>query len=689
MKARAAVVSAVAIGSIAAVALLRRAPPADEPPPRPSVLLVTIDTLRADRVGAYGGSAGLTPRLDALAREGVVFEEALASVPLTLPSHATILSGLEPPHHGVRDNGTYVFPETRETLATRLSAAGYATGAFVAAYVLDRRFGLARGFARYDDAIERRQEGASVLESERRGEAVVAAAEEWLGEKGGPFFAWVHLYDPHAPYDPPPPYREKHAGALYDGEVAYTDACVGRLLDAARRRAGAGLVVAVLADHGESLGEHGERTHGFFVYQSTLRIPLIVAGPGVPAGTRVPGIARTADVTPTLLRLLGMEPPPAIDGVDLLAPGRPRESYAETYYPRSLGWSPLHSYRVGSLKLIDAPRPELFDLSTDPHEQRDRAGADPAQVARLREALARARQGETSGARAASDPEVAERLRALGYVTAGAAPAAPENTLADPKDRIERWQRFEEGTWAEGRGDLASALAHFRQLVRDEPGNATFRRSLAAALRKSGKAREAAAALGPLETLAPDDPLAWHEAAVSLAEAGKLDEAIRAERRAVVLGPALPEPHNHLGILLARAGQVPASLEAFMVATRLDPNNARAWNNQANALRALGQSARAKDAYQTAARLAPHDPDPRNGLGVLAVESGDLEGAAALFREILAANPALHESRMNLAVVYVRLNRVADARGELRAILATRPDPATAARAQAFLRDLS
>jgi arylsulfatase A-like enzyme len=677
----------VAFAAGLAVTWLERTPPPEAA--RPSVLLVTIDTLRADRVGAYGGPAGLTPTLDALANQGTVFEEAVASVPLTLPSHSTILSGLEPPHHGVRDNGTYVFPTDRATVATRLKAAGYATGAFVAAYVLDRRFGLARGFDRYDDAIERRQEGASVLESERRGETVAAAAEEWLGAQSGPFFAWVHLYDPHAPYDPPSPFREKHAAALYDGEVAYADACVGRLLEAARKRAGANLVVAVLADHGESLGEHGERTHGFFVYQSTLRIPLIVAGPGVPAGTRAPGVARTADVTPTILRLLGMDPLAPIDGVDLLAPGRPRESYAETWYPRSLGWSALHSYRVGTLKLIDAPRPELYDLSADPNEQHDRAGADPAQVARLRDALARARQGETKGERNASDPEVAERLRALGYVTAQPGAAPPENTLADPKDRIERWQRFEEGTWAEARGDLASAVTHFRALVAEEPENATFRRSLAAALRKSGQARAAADALAGLERLAPDDPLAWHEAAVSLAHAGKREEAIRAERRAIALGPDLPELHNHLGILLAGAGDVPASLDEFAAATRLDPNNARAWNNQANALRSLGQNARAAEAYRTAARLDPRDPDPRNGLGVLAVESGDLEGAGALFREILAANPALHESRINLAVVYVRQNRLADARAELRAILAARPDRATAARAAAFLRDIS
>ena len=224
----------------AGAASSRRAWPAPPPAaPRPSVLLVTIDTLRADRVGRLRRDRGAARRTSTRSpREGVVFEEALASVPLTLPSHATILSGLEPPHHGVRDNGTYVFPRGPETLATRLQAAATRRARSWPRTCWTGASASPAASTHYDDAIERRQEGASVLESERRGEAVVAAAEEWLGAQGGPFFAWVHLYDPHAPYDPPPPFREKHAGALYDGEVAYADACVGRLLEAARRRGG-------------------------------------------------------------------------------------------------------------------------------------------------------------------------------------------------------------------------------------------------------------------------------------------------------------------------------------------------------------------------------------------------------------------------------------------------------------------
>ena len=235
MKGRVLVVALVAVAALVALRLWRRAPAAR---PQPSVLLVTIDTLRADRVAAYGGDASLTPNMNALAGQGAVFEEALASVPLTLPSHATILSGLEPPHHGVHDNGTYVFPGDRETLATLLKARGYATAAFIGAYVLDRRFGLARGFDVYDDAIERRDTGGSVLESERRGDVVVAAAQAWIERQGGPFFAWVHLYDPHAPYDPPSPHRERLAARPYDGEVAFADECFGRLVNAARRQGG-------------------------------------------------------------------------------------------------------------------------------------------------------------------------------------------------------------------------------------------------------------------------------------------------------------------------------------------------------------------------------------------------------------------------------------------------------------------
>jgi arylsulfatase A-like enzyme/Tfp pilus assembly protein PilF len=659
-------------------------------PPAPAVtgvLLVTIDTLRADHVGAYGARTGATPNLDALAARGTLFEEALTSAPLTLPAHATLLSGLEPPHHGVRDNGRAVFLADRPTVATVLKDRGWATGAFVAAYVLDRRFGLGRGFDVYDDRIERRRTGASVLESERSCEEVVAAAEGWLAQQTRPFFAWLHFYEPHAPYEPRPPFRDQQPGRPYDGEIAAADACLGRVAKAAEARAGNGLLAVVAGDHGEALGDHGELTHGFFVYQATLRVPLVIAGPRVAAARRG-GLARAVDVAPTILALLDARPPAGLDGVDLFAQPSPREAYAETLYPETLGWSGLRSFRSGTLKYIGAPKPELYDLAADPGETHNLVSDRAAEATRLARALEALRATERAAPASVNDPAVAEKLRALGYVAGQAASPAGNGPRMDPKDVLPLWLSFERAIWADARGDHAAAVTALQDLVRREPANPAFRQSLAAALRSAGRSRDAAAALGSLEEIAAGDPVAWHERAIALDAAGDRAEAARAERRAIALDPSLPEPHNHLGTLLARQGNVAAALTEFETAASLDPNNAEAWNNRANALRELKRSTDAAESYRTAMRLAPSDAGPRNGLGVLLVESGDLAGAAALFREALALDPAYDEARLNLAVAEASSGHHAEARALLAELLRRRPAPALAARAAALLRDL-
>ena len=654
-----------------------------------SVLLVTLDTLRADRAGAWGGPAGLTPALDALAARGLVFEEALASVPLTLPSHATLFTGLEAPRHGVHDNGTYVVPADVETLATRLDAAGYETGAFVGAYVLDRRFGLARGFDQYDDRIARNERGPSVLESERRCGEVVDAAAAWLQARPGRVFAWAHLYDAHAPYDPPPPHREAHAGRPYDGEVAYVDACVGRLVEAMRAGRGEPLV-AVVGDHGESLGEHGELTHGFFVYQSTLRIPFLLAGPGVPKGERRKGIARTADLLPTLLARLGLPLPAGLDGSDLLASGASRrEAYAESHYPATFGWSSLRSFRIGELKLIDAPRPELFDVAADPREERDLASLRPEAVERLRQALRAVRERARPPSAATLDRASEERLRALGYV-ASAAPKGDADAAGrpDPKDRLAFYRAFEEAVWAETRGDARAAIAGLERLVREEPGTASFRRSLASALRREGRLVDAVSALG-LPGRERDDAVAWHERAVALGQAGRVKDAEESEREALSLNPLLPEPHNHMGVLLARQGRAQAALAHFETAASLDPNNARAWNNRANALLALGRRDEARAAYEHATALAPRDPDPLNGLGTLAVEDGRADAAATLFRRALELAPDMADARLNLAVALAQSGQRVEALAEIDRLLAANNDREIASRAARLRQDLA
>jgi choline-sulfatase len=685
---------AAALLALAAAAYLgwARAPLSDRRP-RPSVLLVTLDTLRADRVGAWGGPPGLTPVLDALAARGLVFEEAQSSVPLTLPSHATLLTGLEPPRHGVRDNGRYVLPADLETIATRLEAAGYETGAFVGAYVLDRRFGLARGFDVYDDRITRNETGASVLESQRRGGEVVEAASAWIAQRRVPFFVWAHLYDAHAPYEAPSPFREAHLAEPYDGEVAYVDACVGRLLEAVRaagRAQGGGEpLVAVVADHGESLGEHGELTHGFFVYQSTLRVPFVLAGPGLPAGERRAGLARTTDLLPTVLGALGLPIPGGLDGIDRLRKPSPRESYAETLYPLTFGWAPLHSFRAEGFKLIDAPRPELYDLASDPRETHDLSRERPEIVERLRRALQGLAARARSSVESAPDAATQERLRSLGYAAAaGPSTAEAPEGRPDPKDRLELYRAFEEALWAGARGERAGAIDALQRLVSREPDNGFFRRSLAVALGRAGRRSDAVAALGR-PGLGARDADAWHERALALASAGDAKQAELSERTALALDTAFAEPHKHLGILLARRGQLAEALAHFEQATALDPNDAKVWNNRANALRGLDRSGEAAESYRRAAELAPTDPDPLNGLGTLAVQAGRLQEAVALFRRALMLSPGLAELRLNLAVALIQTGQRDEALREIDTLLKMPLEGGIAAKARELRRELA
>jgi Flp pilus assembly protein TadD len=434
------------------------------------------------------------------------------------------------------------------------------------------------------------------------------------------------------------------------------------------------------------LGEHGERTHGFFVYESTLRVPLVMAGTGLPRGVRRPGLVRGCDLVPTLLAHLGLPVPDGLDGRDVLNGPAGREAYAETLYPRSLGLAPLHALRVGPLKLIAAPRPELYDLSSDPAEAHD-LSSDAPRRASLERAL-QALLERQSDSVAPGSPEVEERLRALGYV-ASAPAAAPTETAVDPQDGLALWQRVEKAVAAEARGEAAGAIAELQAAVAAAPGNAALRRLLAGALRRSRDARAAAQVLSDADALQSRDAVAWHERALSLAELGRTDDARRAEEHALALNPTLPEPRNHLGVLLARLGDAPAALAAFERALELDPNNARAWNNRANVLRDLGRPGEARTAYARAMELAPRDPDPRNGLGVLAVQTGDAAGAERLFREVPGLDPGYDEARLNLAVALVKQGRLDDARLALQELLRRQPEPTLAGRARGLAADLA
>ncbi|HTD53141.1 MAG TPA: sulfatase, partial [Thermoanaerobaculia bacterium] len=472
-----------------------------------NLLLVTLDTVRADHLGAYGYPSAETPALDHLAKQGLRFDHAGSAVPLTLPSHATILSGLTPPHHGLRNNAAGRFPTDRETLATRLSGAGYRTGAFVGSFVLDHRFGLDRGFDVYDDEIERDPSASDSggLEAERPGSLVVDRALSWLekttDEKAGrPFFAWVHLYDAHAPYTPPEPYRTRHKDALYDGEIASVDAQVGRLLEfLEKKKLAASTLVAVAADHGESLGEHGELTHGVLLYEPTMRVPLLLRATGtLPAGKVIEAPVALTDLAPTLLGLLEVKPSggkgdAATDGRDLSAALRTgaepalSDLYAETEYPRIFGWSGLYAIRRGKLKYIAAPRAELYDLSRDPGESANLLDARARRTdldVRLSRLQENARTPEAAAGR--SDEAVA-KLASLGYIGGNPnAVAGDPKALRDPKDMIRSFHQFELGHAALLAGHLDEAAALLGRIVAADPGNSVFRDMLAKTYRRKG-----------------------------------------------------------------------------------------------------------------------------------------------------------------------------------------------------------
>jgi choline-sulfatase len=592
-----------------------------------NVVLITIDTLRADRLGAYGYARAQTPVLDALAHGGATFERAFAAAPVTLPSHATLLSGRYPPGHGSRDNGMRVSADA-PTLATALKARGAQTAAFVAAFPLDHQFGLNRGFDVYGDRIPRAADGR--LENERPASQVVDDAIAWLRQIGaaspappapsnppasppGPpalpaFFLWVHLFEPHAPYGNPSSGRP--VADRYDEEVATVDREVGRLL-AALGPVKAETIVVAAGDHGEAFGEHGEYAHSIFVYDTTLRVPLIVSGPGVRAGLRIAGAVTLADVPPTVMRLVGGTMPD-VDGVDLsaaLGSGAvpSRELYAESFAPLvEFGWAPLRSVRSGKWKFIAAPKPELFDLDNDPAEATNLAASQPSVVRDLD-----ARVGRYSGVEmpsaAAVAAEAADRLRALGY-SAGST-RHPQSGLGrpDPKDRRELAARIAQVTSGELTGTaLVSAL---EGIVREDPANGQAQLRLAYARLQAGDCAKAEPAFHAAAGAGLPSADVYIGLATCLGRRRDLAGAERALNEARRLEPDNPTVTANLGLLHAEKGDLPAAIQALKAALDIDPNLHEARFNLAIAYAKAGRSREAAtSARELLARLPPNAP---------------------------------------------------------------------------------
>ncbi len=643
---------------------------------KPNVLLITVDTLRADHLGVYGYDRVETPNIDRLARNGTRFERAIAHAPLTLPSHVSILTGTLPPTHGVRNNG-FRFPDTGPpTLAEILKKAGYRTGAFIGAFPLDSRFGLGRGFEVYDDLYGTRNASRDLTFVERKADDVNAKALTWIeSRRGERFFAWVHYFDPHAPYEPPPPYASAYRGHEYDGEIAYTDAAIGRLLGRLGDWGLTGRTLIVLTgDHGESLGEHEEATHGIFVYDATLRVPLVFAGAGsVPAGKVVSRPVGSVDIVPTVLAILGILPPPSVQGVSLLPLMRSeaQTTGGEAYIESLSGWldrrwAPLQGIRSSEWKFIEAPQPELYDLKSDPGELKNVISAHPNEAKRLRATLQKILRAGPSPAAAkattpaAMSPETRDKLRALGYL-AGRTAAASAGSPPDPKMMMALDSRFNAAVLASEAGQLEAADLAFRDVLDKQPDFVQAYEYGAYNLYKMGRLDEAVALLRKGLSLDLATAPLLSRLGLYEQEAGRLEASVAALEQALSLEANDAEAHNDLGVSLFKQGALERAAAEFERTIALSPDNAMAFNNLGNVRLALKDYDAAAAAYRTAVVLDPGLAAAHNGWGAAVYRAGAADEALVHWEKAVELDARMPDALYNLGRGYLRRDRKKDA----------------------------
>jgi arylsulfatase A-like enzyme/tetratricopeptide (TPR) repeat protein len=642
-----------------------------------NVLLITVDTLRADALGAYGHDGAETPRMDRLAAGGVRFDFAHAHNVVTLPSHANILSGRYPFEHGVRENSGFRFPPGVETLATLLGSQGYRTAAFVSAFPLDSRFGLDRGFEVYDDRLGDFEAKPDFQMQERPAAKTVAAAIEWRDATPGPKLCWLHLYEPHAPYQPPSSWR----GRPYDGEVAATDRALAPLLDPILASGAASDTLVVLtSDHGEGLGEHGEATHGIFAYESTLRVPLVLHHPRLFSPRVVGESVRHVDLLPTILDALALPVPAGISGRSLLAAAQgrrstePPPSYFESLTPALIrGWAPIHGVLRGRVKYIDLPIPELFDLGPDPAETRNLLEHGAAAPEQMRAVLARHRAADRGIVPVGETPEVRERLASLGYVETSRRGEHHDDASHDPKRNMGFEAGLHEVLEAWGAGAAQDALARCERLVLEWPGMPVALRHLSFLRHQAGDLEGAVDA--GRQALAADP-----SSVDSAAQLGRfLNDLGRPGDTVALLSSYVEDPEPDIDILmtygaaLARTGQREQAIAALERAGQIDPTSALAALNLGTAHLLFGDAAAAHVAFETALEHEPDLARAWNALGLLAAEGGAPTEAIRCWRRALAINPHEPDTLYNLGAVLLAEGRAAEARTPLERFLLAAP----------------
>ena len=606
---------------------------------KPDLLLITIDTLRADHLGSYGNQTVRTPNLDSLAKKSLFFQNAIAPAPLTLPSHTSLMTGRYPIRHGIHDNAGVVDP-AEATLAEILRAHGYHTYAFVGGFPLDHRFGLNQGFDVYDDVFPRQKNRSLDFRSERPANDVVTAVLQTAIQR--PFFVWVHFYDPHAPY----------LNGGYKGEIEFVDQQIGILL---RKFQKFSPVIAVAGDHGESLGEHGEWTHRIFVYDSTMRVPFWIQGPEI-AAQKVQAQVRLVDFFPTILNMFKMKAPGDLDGV-VLPKAAGRTAFLESMFPQlELGWSALAAIRSDEWKLIQAPRPELYHLTSDPGEKTNLYSQKKDIVKKLQAqipVLSRA----SPASKTAISPDMAEQLASLGYVGSGASGASSN---IDPKDRIEIWNQIEKAVDLENTKP-AQSIAILERSLKSDPENPMILGFLAQKYAEGNRFKEAKAILNKALARDPRNALALYRMASVCLKTG---EATEAKRWAEVLRKQEKGNADAL-ILLAQANlvlrQPQLATENLRAALQLDPRDLELRNDLGNLYLQSKRTDLAQDQFKIVLKTDPKNVQALNGTAMCFFTQGDWKAAEAGLMEALQIDPSDPQTKMNLALLYAKQGKKQDA----------------------------
>lgn len=661
------------------------APPPEDGKP-PSIILISIDTLRADRLGCYGYKRIRTPHIDALTAGGTQFQAIESPVPLTFPAHVSLFTSTYPFFNGIEDNGEALSSKF-VTLAAVLKSHGYQTAAVVGGFVLDRRFGLNKGFDHYDSTFNVHHEQSSDPgDIKRLGADVVVTATNWLkGNSHQPFFLFVHLYDLHTPYNLPATYRSRF-GSSYDGELQYIDEQVGVLCDYLRK---SGLfdksLVVLTSDHGESLGEHGEKNHGYFIYQSSMWLPLIMhwpAGSGAqPAQVAEP--ASLMDVAPTILQFVGIPPPPEFQGRSLLellhvaSPNPEREIYSESLYAHNhFGCSSLRSLRVGRYKYIQAPKPELYDLAADPHEttniytQHQSLGlASGERLAGLRSRF----RADHPGAAKALDPETVARLGSLGYVALSSQHSDSPESGADPKDRIADFESYGQAIGLAATGQVSESNALLSHLLELHPELFDLRMNLGL---NDQRQQMPDAAAREFQQVLKADPLniqAHFNLGLSFFELHQMEGAEKELQAALAIAPYYTHAQQLLGTIMLQQGDYIHAREQFAHILIIDPNDYGAHYNLGALAMLEGDWAAGEQHLEAALGIDPNDADAHNLLGSLYLRKGDLDKAALELRQAIRLRPQFAGAHFNLGLVFEKQHRDEEAAREYRQALAADP----------------